>query len=84
MHVWVPEKDAHLGISQGCARRRKDANKTVACSSMDLKAFSAAFELCEQGADDGHRETAVHPALASQQRAVKIQDVLQEPFGCKV
>lgn len=20
MHVWVPEKDAHLGISQGCAR----------------------------------------------------------------
>lgn len=62
MPAWVPEKNAHLGISQGCARTRRDANKTVACRSMDWKAFSAAFELCEQGADDGHREMAVQPS----------------------
>lgn len=58
MHIWVPKKDTHLSISQGWVRTRRVANKTVACSSMDWKAWSAAFELCEQGADDGHGETS--------------------------
>lgn len=62
MHIWVPKKDTRLSISQGWVRTRRVANKTVACSGMDWKAWSAAFELCEQGADDGHGETAVQPS----------------------